>query len=233
MVLYQLVLDSLYNLGEKMKIKLIAILVVFLIVMLGFFSWNYFNKTSYWETDMEFGTWQDEVMVEYEDGTTKSLKLIEEPLQLSYYVGSGEKVTRAWIELSAKVTGSGYDGATVDSQGFGYQRKVWKVPSNELVHIGPVVTTGKELNIPIGSTKDIYDGSSEFNYFDTLIGDEPDGNYLVTWTVNGNVRYKPYPGYTGEWIDCTNPPNRNLALVKYTAPSGEIVVTITSDAGGA
>ena len=214
-----------------MKVKLIAILVVFLLVMLAIFSWSFFNK-SYWETESVFGTWQDEVMVEYADGTTKSLKLIESPLQLNYYIGSGEEVTRAWIELSAKVTGSGYDGATIDCQSFGYQRKVWKEPNHVLVHTGPIVTTGKDYTISVGNTKKIYDGSTSFNYFDTLIGDEPDGSYIVTWTVNGAVRYKPYPGYTGDWITCTNPPDRTLALVKYTAPSGQIVVTLSSSAGG-
>lgn len=214
-----------------MKVKLIAILVVFLLVMLAIFSWSFFNK-SYWETESVFGTWQDEVMVEYADGTTKSLKLIESPLQLNYYIGSGEEVTRAWIELSAKVTGSGYDGATIDCQSFGYQRKVWKEPNHVLVHTGPIVTTGKDYTISVGNTKKIYDGSTSFNYFDTLIGDEPDGSYLVTWSVTGNIKYKPYPDDGSGWVTCTNPPDRTLALVKYTAPSGQIVVTLSSSAGG-
>jgi len=219
--------------SDKSNAGVYGLIILFIIVAaLGAFIYFTSHGSSYWETEMEFGTWQDELIVEYADGTTKSLKIIEDQMKLQYYTGDSEEITKAWIELSAKVEGTGYSGAVIDCQGFGYQRRVWKEPNHVLVHTGPIVTTGKELTIPLGGTKKIYDGSNSFNYFDTLIGDQPDGPYIVTWNVVGDVRYKPDPDDGTGWVTCTNPPNRTLAIVKHTQPTGQILVTLFSDAGG-
>jgi len=129
--------------GDKnMNAKGVAVLVVGILIVVAVavvvFGTNVFTDP-WWETKTAFGVWQDELVIEYADGTTDTLKLIQEKIgkPLEYY-HSGKEVTSCYILLKAEVSGTGYEGAELICNKFGYQRTAWTATGTK-VHTGPDV----------------------------------------------------------------------------------------------
>jgi len=219
-----------------MNTKAIAVLVVGIVVVVSVavvvFGTNVFTDP-WWETETVFGVWQDELVIEYADGTTDTLRLIQEKIgkPLEYY-HSGKEVTSCYLLLKAEITetgDSGYDSADLICNNFGYQRTAWTATGTK-VYTGPDAYTGKEYRVPIGNTQTIISKENSGCTFATMLANQPDGAYLINWDVKGSVEYRGYPG-GGDWETATNPPDRALAVVKDTTSTGQIVVTLTSEAG--
>jgi len=93
-----------HNIAIIVVIAAVAIIIVAgLFVMTG-------GSTEYWETEVEFGTWGQEIILEYEDGTTQSLKIlyddVDSPLSVWH---SGKEVKSIMYKIKEKATSVGYD----------------------------------------------------------------------------------------------------------------------------
>ena len=207
-----------------------AIIVIVVLVIAG--ASGIFNSP-YWETKSEFGTYQDELIIEYADGTTKSMKLINEEsfgLASKYWYGSKE-VTGAYIVLSATVSGSGYSGANIRCNNFGYTLTYTNQHGNK-VYEAYTNTNDKEYLVMLDEGKiDLYTQSNTNRKFSWNLEDKGDGLYYIRWKANmGSVEYKPYPS-SEDWQTATPPPDRTINIVKTTTPTGKIVVTLSSSGG--
>src|SRR4030042_2446993 len=136
-------------------VPIVAVLIILVIIIAGIVFYigpGGSSSTSYWETKNEFGTWQDEITIVYEDGTTTSLKMLQEnignPLTVSY---EGKAITKILMKLTAKVTGTGYDGAEITAKAMGYDVSItWTGGSKPNLGFSP---TGTDVyNVAVGST---------------------------------------------------------------------------------
>ena len=212
-----------------MKTKLLIIVAIIVIVMLGILAWGTnFGSSSYWETENEFGIWQDELIVEFSDGSTQSLKLINEgenkPLTVYY---GGKAITKVNFKLSAKATGEGYDGAEIDTTGFGYDGKIYKGSTEKDSWAYKI--TDMIYRCSLGSTKELLNSNYYMSNLDNNPSKFPDGDYTIKFIPKGTVKYRGYPS-GGDWTSATLPPTRTLDITIQRGGGGQIVVTLYSEA---
>jgi len=205
-------------------IGIVAILVVVTLVIAG----GLIGGTEYWETPAGFGIWQDELIIEYEDGTEESLKVIQESMDnpLTVYYG-GKAINGVQIKLTAKATGTGYDGAEVKIAGFGYNSEIRQ--GSSVKYTGGAGRTDTTFNIGMGATSKMH--QSGINLQATVDNDPstfPDGTYIVTFTPKGTVQYRGYPD-GGDWKTASLPPARSISINVERTPTGSILVTLYSD----
>ena len=99
---------------------MIAILfIIILVIAVVFIVMNpeVTGESPYWETESNFGMWGEEIIIYYEDGTTDSLKILQDtqPLKVTY---GGKEITSVGYEITAKATGAGYTGCELDYSEF-------------------------------------------------------------------------------------------------------------------
>lgn len=238
---YKIILKILfYNLnGDEKKMKKliknkkagilpIAVIVVAVIIIAGLvFVLSGGTSTSYWETENEFGMWQDELIIEFEDGTTKSMKIIGEEEEVSFTVLYGGKaITSAKLKLTAEATGSGYDGAELKTAQMGYLAHI-KKGSTILQTISGSISD-RTKSIPMDSTLTLFElGVDLKDVVDDNPSKYPDGIYTVQFDARGTAEYRGYPD-GGDWISASLPPSRSISIIVERASSGSISLTLYS-----
>lgn len=209
---------------KKVAGLLLAIIVVITLVTVVFLG---VGATSYWETEASFGRWQTEIIIEFADGTSESLKIIEESLNPFAVVYDGKAITKVrWI-ISGVATGTGYDKAVVDRSNV---QTGWRLSSG--------ITTKTTGTFTSTGTVDLWiDGSAEtINVGEVFIHDimeydlvkYPVGIYILKFTPSGTVRYWGEPNGGGDKF-AELPPSRSLTLYMVRFPTGSISVTLSSD----
>jgi len=186
--------------------------------------------SEYWETENNFGIWQEEIILEYEDGTEQSLKLLQDADEKLFSTVSynGNPIDKVHYKIYATAEGSGYRSVEIDDlkvkkryyQGasqFGYTTKsfggyAFDVGSNEL--IGTVTANAK-----------------------TDLSAKSSGTYYLSFQALGNggttVNYRGIAsdGSTSDWQSTSVPASKSLALQVSSGGGGQIVVTFSSGIG--
>ena len=222
-----------------MKGKIVGIIAIIIVITLVAIGFSYFSTGEpYWETETEFGMWQDELIIEFADGTTESLKMIQEgnkPFTIYY---EGKVITSATMKVTAKVSGSGYTGAEIKTTGFGYTGKVMEgMPGpGTVLHSQPLGRTDGTMQINMDSTRTVHHCGVSISYtIDKNPSKFPSGIYTLYYIPYGTVQYR---GVSAEydtieddpdWKTATLPPTRYLILSVQRAPTGSILVTLSSE----
>jgi len=215
--------------NKKAGVAPLAIIIVIVLVIAGITLYvSTARSDPYWETENEFGIWQDELMVEFADGTTESLKIINEGKERSFAVTyDGKDITRMFIKLTAKVSGEGYDGADLKMAGFGYTGKILKGSVTKYTWAGSV--SDSTIQISLGSTEVITESGLNLK---TVMDDDPseypDGSYTISFIPKGTVQYRGYPD-GGDWESASLPPSRSATVTVAREASGTITVTLGSE----
>lgn len=218
-----------------MKAKIIGMgvaVIVVVSVVAALFFWTNVFADPYWETETSFGAWQETIIIEFADGTSESLKIIQEgrnkPFTVTY---EGKEIKRIGLELSASVSGVGYDGATLKyDQSFGVKRSILTSSDTTLYSGTSTRPDGSTQNIPIDTTAPILTTWVTVSKSDGtgLLDDEPSGTYYADFEPQGQVQYKGYPD-GGDYQTVELPKSRSVSIKVVNIPPASIVVTLSSD----
>ena len=174
-----------------MKGKIIGIMAILVIVTLVF-AVVVLAKSEFWETPWEpdpepdevTGSWGQEIILEYADGTNESLKIVcDEPLS----IWSGDKEIRGiHYVLNAKAEGTGYSTILYDITGYWYDYEaVYGTNSNDW----STSCVGYSLaDRPVDG--EWHQLIHHYTSADDIIPDTfPPGSYTVTVTPGGYIKY--------------------------------------------
>jgi len=187
-----------------------AVIVIFLVIIAGIGYFMYSGSGSeYWETKNEFGTWKEEILIEYEDGSQQSLKLLQDnvnnPFASVKY--NGQDVTNVYYNVYANAQGSGYDSIEIE----GY-RTQWKYYMGSTLKYGPMQKSHGTISFGFGSNVKLSEGKAQA--YNDLKNRDP-GTYTLKFVLlseyGSNARYRGIPG--GSWEYVSLPPDRNVNLV--------------------
>jgi len=212
-------------------IPIMAILIVVILIIAGaviFINPEITGSKSYWETEAKFGTWQDEILIEFDDGSTQAFKIIDEnknkPLTVAY---DGKAVKTISLKLRASVSGSGYDGAEININNVGYTVSLHSaIPGGFTKTWGDTYKNTHTYKVPIGNTQQLQ--------YRTISASElegsgaPNGAYLLTFKPQGTVTYKGYPD-GGDLENIDLPASRTVPIAIAKTSTGSITVTLSSD----
>jgi len=211
-----------------MKSKIIGLAIAGIIIAaIAMVVFGTETTSPYWETKTSFGMWQDTVLIEFADGTTESLKIIQEgqdspQLSVEY---NNRDIERIGLEISASVTGVGYTGATLKyDENFGARRTIVNPSGGEVYSGLSLIPDGTTQNIPLGTTAPILTTwITVSNEKGTgLLDNELSGMYTAIFTPQGRAQYKGYPdGDSYQTVALM--PQRSVFLVVTNTPANTIV----------
>jgi len=201
-----------------------AIIVAIIIIAAIFVVYS--GGTPYWETETVFGVWQDELVIEFEDGSMESLKIIQEDITKPFTVYYEDKVILGVsLKLSATASGEGYDGAELQTTGFGYDGYVKK---DGAIKHSWVIQSTKTHNIPIDTTKLLVQSGIQMTTINNNPNKYPSGIYTIEFYPRGTVQYRGYPN-SEDWVTAILPPDRSIIIDVDNTPPASIVITLSSD----
>ena len=210
------------------KAVIVVGVVVVAITLVAVALWSTgFGVTPYDETETEFGMWQDELYVVFEDGTEESLKLINlnRPFMVSY---GGRVITKMGVRITAVISGAGYDGAELKFESCGIRRDIRTTGGTVKKTYNSMRTDGT-IQIAMGKTQTVifteFDLDSTINKHSEIY---PNGIYSVRFQPLGIVKYRGYPD-GGSLKTATLPPVRTASITVAHLPTGTIVVTLSSE----
>lgn len=209
-----------------MNLKFIGIgAVVIAVVTVACFA-AYYAIENEWFTpwdgnDDVDGTWKEEVIITYADGTTDSLKLLidQNPLAIEY---QGKEITEIEYRLSGESTGEGYETCHIDFTDFQIDALV-----NAGAHSIYDMVWGyssPSMNLPVNGGN-VFILSIPLEIEDILSG-EPAGVYNVAFVPCGTVMFRGEASNdVGEWFSATLPSAHYLWVDKV---AGIITLDFTS-----
>jgi len=203
----------------------IAGIIIIVAVAVAIF-WTDIFEDPYWETETEFGIWQDELVLTFADGSTESFKIIEEgskPFTIYY---EEKEIVSASMYLHAKATGEGYSCAKIKGTNFGYKGYIKKGTTTK--HSWTDIST-EEYIAKIGTTQYLK-GSSIYLHQEINLQPSkyPSGTYTVSFIPTGTVQYYGWPADGPDWKSASLPPSRSITITVDNTPSAQIVVTLSS-----
>ena len=220
--------------NKKAKaVPMIAIIIVILVIVAGVVIYVYPGITGsepYWETPNEFGIWQDELVIEFEDGSNQSLKIIEESIGKPFAVNYGGKaVISIALKLSATATGTGYDSVFCKMTNFGY---ICNIKQGSTVKFSTDQTTSWTDHKGIDESwllREAYVGIKA--EMDNKPDKYPDGTYTAEFIPSGTFEYRGMHGGTpdGDFQTATLLPSRTVTLTVTGSPTSQILITLSSD----
>jgi|GEM_PF-5329670 len=186
---------------KKLAILLIAIVAIGAVVTV----YAFYSGEEYWETETVFGKWQEKIVVEYEDGTTDSLKILEDhealPLSVKY---DGKNVKTLTYQIYAVATGEGYDSFDID---WFYTTTTIEDSSGSIIYGPAKSSTGTKTGLSLDNSHQLVSIGIGIK---ATIDDEPEGAYTVIFGTERDIQYKGNPG--GSWQTAENPPGREITV---------------------
>ena len=208
----------------------LAVVIVAIIIFAGMaYVFTGSGSTEYWETETDFGMWQDEFYVVFEDGSEESLKIIEENIDKPFTVSYGGRIiTEMGVRITAVISGSGYSGAELKFEGFGVRRDI-RTTGGVVKKTYDSIRSDGTIQISLGRSQQIlfteFDLDSTINAHSEIY---PNGIYSVRFTPLGTVRYRGYPD-GGSFVTASLPPVRVASIMVAHIPTGSITVTLHSE----
>jgi len=206
-----------------------AILAITVVIMLVVGAFLVAGNDGTWETPWETsgdmtGKWEEEIIIEYEDGTTDSLKILGDnelsinPFSVKY---QDKEIIGATYNIYATATGEGFTGCEIAP--FTIKTLFYEGDSSNTPPImGPI-----QNNI----VTDIFDLDTRDHIVNlktnvvSHLGDEPSGIYSLGWTVvEKEILYRGIPN--GEWKTVDRPPGRIFSMQVI---QNEIYLTFETD----
>jgi len=202
----------------------IAVIIVLLLAIGGVVYFMYSGAgASYWETKNEFGTWEEEILIEFEDGSTESLKILQDrqstPLTWTKY--NGQTFVEATYIMKARATGEGYGGVEVDATDLEITGDIEGAIAGQGSNFGTKNGelgerfTVAEVSLPIWAM---------------AVGMQlEDGTYQASFDIDGSMRYRGVDP-TGNWNSVSLPDDRSFNFQVVGSPYGlQISLEFTDD----
>lgn len=205
----------------KMKIITVLIVIVIICVLAGMAWGSGLFENPYWETKTSFGIWQEEIVIEYIDGSSESLKIIDfrgsSPLTLVTH--NEQEVSMVKYNLYAIATGVGYETWEYDE---------WHLVTTVLTSSGSTYKTYTQAQI--GRNEREFDKQYQLCYvgynMNPILGNAPVGQYTIKFEPQEeNLRFKGNPD--GEWQTVAMPPGRQVTI--DVSSENTISLLLTSD----
>ena len=194
------------------------------------------------------GVWTEEIIIEYEDGTNQSLKILQENddhfFKFAVVTYNDEPISNVYYNIYATATGSGYTDCEIKSFDVSVIHKknglpipgdysTWTrtIPWGTSGH-SDVVTTADGVSIPINAETLIL--RFGINIDDYLV-EHGNGDYTTSFVIEDvtTIGYRGLPG--GDWQYTSVPKYRVLNLKVEDGGSGgggQIVLDFNTEAGG-
>ena len=214
-----------------MNTKIISVVIAGIIIVAAIATiafWTDIFEDPYWETETDFGIWGEEIIITYEDGSEKSLKIINDMLFTTVDYG-GKSISGVTYRLSAKATGVGYSSAGIDLSGYSIKVEFRKGTTVKTYRYFSGSPTEQTISIDgtfhkIGGTHSIsIKHSSLFGNADLF----PTGSYILDFIPKGTVKYRGKPG--GSWKTASLPAGKTMSVDVTQDPTAQIVVTLSSE----
>jgi len=194
-----------------MNIKFIA-LGIGIIVVVSFATF-YYAIGSEWPTDWNdnanvSGSWGEEVVITYADGSTDSLKLLMDrpSLEVQYM---GMAISYIDYSISGYATGSEFTTCNVDVTMFAVHSRVTFEPYEIPVFMDDY-QFHENWYIPVGgSTETLM--TTRVN-IDSILSGLDSGEYSVLFSPSGYIRYRGEGPYDSDWFDATIPSGISLIV---------------------
>lgn len=208
----------------------VIIAVVVIIAMLatsGFFTSPYFEEKT------QFGTFGQDIRVNYDDGTSDSLSILEnKPLSVVTY--NGRSITSFDYTLKVKANGTGYTDATVTLTNYKVVATISQGSTKECDYRYPL-TSGANT-IPFDNSFHAIGGTANFpvvNKMESLGLNS--GIYTITFTATGTVTYNGNPGGASSTASMPAPINSNVMFVTDSnggGGSGSVTIVLEQSRTG-
>jgi len=210
-------------------VPIIAIIVVIILIIAGiaiYFFYDIFSDSDdYWETPTEFGVLGQEILLQYEDNSFRSVKSIADDDILSVYY-AGEKIIGYSYSIKGKASGVGWDWVEVDTTDYTITLSSIQDSSGKVYNIH-MHTFGVITDFVVDDQWHTICG-----YSDTIKRVFPDsmppGLYTMTFVPSGSIRYRGSP--SGDWETGTLPDSISLGI-EVQSDQGGLSVTFTGQAG--
>lgn len=208
----------------------VGIIVIAIVIGLIFVAWGCGAfENPYWETETAFGKWGEEIIIYYEDGSTDSLKLLQNnlPFTVKY---KGKEIVSVGYVLSATAEGEGYDQAEIDYSDF-YHDVTYKKDGETV--FSDRITRSSESSVKIPLNDDVWHEVTPIienvkMRMDPDPNTFPAGTYVLSFTHGGTVRYRGLP-HPEEWQNAVLPPGKSVTLTVERVVEGWISVTLSSE----
>lgn len=204
----------------KMRYFVYAVVISALIIV-ALFALEASEIPEY-ETPATFGSWGEEIIINYEDGSSEPLKTLQEGL-LSTLTYDDKAISGFTYRLKAKAVSDDYTNAEVE---FDNVQLSIKVTQNTSLALERILTWQSIVyNVPVDDTYHQLGGDQNISLkplFDD--GGYIAGTYTISFMPSGDVRYRGYP--TGDWTNAILPMGKSVDVVYE---KGSITLDLQAD----
>lgn len=209
---------------DAFAVPLLIAVVAVVVVVVGIGYFLFYSDNGYFETSNEFGSWQEEIFIEYADGSETTLKAVQSqflPFSVTY---QGQEIVRAGLRVNAQVSGTGFDNAVIDLNNYGYIFAIYAEGYGPELYANEV-RSSDTITVPLGMTQEVYSHSMDI---DSIMSSFSEGLYHIKFLPVGSCRYRGDPD--GDWQSVSLPTSRTMDVnVESGSVPGTIVVTFSYD----
>lgn len=196
-----------------MKKGIYVIVGIVVIVMLVLVALSSMSSDGTWDTPFESGnisgTWEEEITLEFADGSTESLKILEDNFEnlgsLGVIMYDGRQISSASYKVYGTATGSGYTSCEVGAFRvcIDYYQGSTKIG-------GPYYASSATQTMTLNTrTRLLYSGTNLVATF----GSRAPGTYSVKWYYDTSaIQYKGLPDDGSGYQSVAPPPGRTLTF---------------------
>ena len=210
---------------------LIVIILIAIIAVGALYFMNGTGSSDYWEdpideNDPSTGTFGQEIILEYADGTLQSVKPMVDGLTIWH---DEKEVTAMEYNLKAQASGDSSTSITIDSSGYTVSCCTYtplnpSICKNTHYFYGTTFPDTIKADGTWNNIESFYSGINEF--FPSSLAD---GIWYVYFKPEGSLKYKVG---SGSWESANLPKGLHLGFVKQTDSGGQIVINFDVDATG-
>lgn len=188
------------------------------------------SSSPYWETETQFGKFGEEILVEYEDGTTQNLKILmdneNQPFAVVKY--NGQQIVGFIYNLYCQAGGSGYTSVNIKWTDM-YLTYVFTNNLGQPVYSYDSSKQTSSGSISLGDQGKFFSTSSNLATLTLVQKDKfPTGYYFMLFNPKGTFQYQDPNDNT--WKTVSLPSNKQVQIyVQQSAPLATVTLSLTDD----
>jgi len=173
---------------KKNTMLIVGIIIVVMLVLAAFLT---IGNDGTWDTPWSDGTingmWEQEIILEYEDGTLQSLKPIYENSILKV-INDGKTIAGIHYMIYGTASGTGYSNAVINFKSY---KVIYQVKSGSTIKRETIQDFGAlnvpDMNLPVDGVKHLL---VKVYHVKTALGDGlAVGSYTVSIVPSGSITY--------------------------------------------
>jgi len=208
--------------------SIIAIAIIAIVIIAGLVIYTQTGSSNpYWETENEFGIWQEEIIINYKDGSSQSLKILMDNTNKFFQTVKyeGQEIDTIMNKVRATAHSSDYGGVEVDINNLQIGCAIYRYNPAEVVWEKTFTYSGTKQG-DIEQQFVIAEAVVLIEIRATAL-DLPEDTYSIAFKPMGDVRYRGTDP-TGEWKeDVTLPDQRYIYIDVYEdGGGGQMQITL-------